>query len=148
MSTHRRKVGKCVSDPECLVISTLASLQRQGCTHLKRCFSLDLPHHRIGQWFIKLCKKPNKVKAWANVRVKETRTCCKTFIANCGVIAPLVINSSNESVKAMPILYKPSGYPSWSVLHWSSLRSRNDSRWPTVEFIICGCHSQELLIFG
>jgi hypothetical protein len=35
---------------------------------------------------------------------KTTFTCCSTFIANCGVIAPLVINSSNESVKAIPIL--------------------------------------------
>ncbi len=32
------------------------------------------------------------------------RTCCRTFIASCGVIAPLVMSSSSESVSAMPIL--------------------------------------------
>lgn len=32
------------------------------------------------------------------------RTCCSTFIASCGVMAPLVISSSKESVSAMPIL--------------------------------------------
>lgn len=31
-------------------------------------------------------------------------TCCKTFIASCGVIAPDVISSSSESVNAIPIL--------------------------------------------
>ena len=32
-------------------------------------------------------------------------TCCRTFIANCGVIAPLVMSSSSESVRAIPILH-------------------------------------------
>ena len=31
-------------------------------------------------------------------------TCCRTFIASCGVMAPLVMSSSKESVSAMPIL--------------------------------------------
>lgn len=32
------------------------------------------------------------------------QTCWRTFMANWGVIAPLVISSSSESVRAIPIL--------------------------------------------
>jgi hypothetical protein len=31
-------------------------------------------------------------------------TCCSTFMASCGVMAPLVMSSSSESVRAIPML--------------------------------------------
>lgn len=37
------------------------------------------------------------------VSARDLSNCCNTFIANCGVIAPLVISSSRESVRAIPI---------------------------------------------
>lgn len=41
-----------------------------------------------------------------HIRARETvaRTCCRTFIASWGVIDPLVMSSSKESVRAIPML--------------------------------------------
>lgn len=62
-------------------------------------------------------------------------TCCNTFIANWGVIAPLVISSSRESVRAMPILIVPDQgeFELW----W---RWRKASRWTPIELIISWSH--------
>lgn len=40
---------------------------------------------------------------------RMVETCWRTFMASCGVIAPLVISSSSESVSAMPILERWTG---------------------------------------
>lgn len=69
-------------------------------THLERRLRLDLPHHRIRKRLVELRNRLNINDAFGS----HPHTCCNTFMANCGVIAPLVINSSNESVNAMPIL--------------------------------------------
>ena len=47
----------------------------------------------------KRARRPNRM----------VETCWRTFMASCGVIAPLVINSSSESVSAMPILERWTG---------------------------------------
>ena len=73
-------------------------------THLEGRLGLDLLDHSIRQRFVKL-RGRGKLRNLSNtVWNVGLQTCWRTFIANWGVIAPLVISSSKESVRAIPIL--------------------------------------------
>lgn len=72
------------------------------------------------------------------IQANKRPTCCNTFIASCGVMAPLVISSSRESVRAIPMLI----FRKWiSQERWAKDRflwlARN-VRGSTIEFIV-GC---------
>ena len=57
--------------------------------------------HRVREGFVKLDGHVSVPRRGCNA---TCRTCCNTFIASCGVMAPLVMSSSSESVRAMPML--------------------------------------------
>ncbi len=65
-------------------------------------------------------------------------TCCSTFIANWGVMAPLVISSSSESVNAMPILWVRVKSLKCSLVGSGNIWK--DVRRSTVKFVVCWCH--------
>lgn len=71
-------------------------------TNLKRSLLLNHFDHGVRQGLVKL-EEVLRQPLYGRERMSH-RTCCRTFIANCGVIAPLVISSSSESVRAIPIL--------------------------------------------
>ena len=48
--------------------------------------------------------KEKSMTVWDAMWKVDWQTCWRTFMANWGVIAPLVISSSRESVRAIPIL--------------------------------------------
>lgn len=66
--------------------------------YLERRLGLDLLDHRVCKGFVKL----DRVSA--RRRGAGDSTCCRTFMASWGVMAPLVMSSSSESVRAIPML--------------------------------------------
>jgi len=61
------------------------------------------------------------------------RTCCSTFMASWGVIAPLVMSSSRESVNAMPILQRfkwsiTAQRCFWVTAMWKGRKAHDDPR--------------------
>lgn len=84
MSRRRRKDGRYVGDPIC---DESGESRKDFERAMVRAFS---------EVFVLTC--------FTSVSANDLSNCCKTFIASCGVIAPLVMSSSSESVNAIPIL--------------------------------------------
>lgn len=70
-------------------------------TYLQGSLCLDLLHHDVCKRLVKL---ETTVTFLTTQNAAVSSTCCKTFIASWGVIAPLVMSSSRESVRAIPML--------------------------------------------
>jgi hypothetical protein len=71
-------------------------------THLESGLGLDLLNHSVRQRLVELRDKSTVTSAV--MRNMDLQTCWRTFMASWGVITPLVISSSKESVRAIPIL--------------------------------------------
>ena len=73
-------------------------------THLESGLGLDLLDHGIRQRLVELQGRGEVNNCVRHDVEMGLQTCWRTFMANWGVIAPLVISSSRESVRAIPIL--------------------------------------------
>ena len=69
---------------------------------LERGLGLDRLHHGVCEGLVEL--EVCIGQPWTGCERMRYRTCCRTFIASCGVMAPLIISSSKESVNAIPML--------------------------------------------
>jgi len=79
-------------------------------TNLESRLGLDLLHHGVRQRLVKLQGRGEVNDCVLMAKNMGSQTCWRTFMANWGVIAPLVISSSRESVRAIPILLNQLSY--------------------------------------